>query len=168
MFKALIGDLFESRLQTLVNPVNCVGVMGKGLALEFKKRFPAMFNDYVERCENREVQPGQPYLYRDPSGAMIVNFPTKGHWRSQSSMRDIAVGLDYLAGHVGAWEITSIALPALGCGNGGLSWDQVGPLIYRKLHDESIETVVFAPAGTPPSELAAEFLSGPVRVPGKR
>jgi O-acetyl-ADP-ribose deacetylase (regulator of RNase III) len=82
MFKVLIGDLFESQAQTLVNPVNCVGIMGKGAALEFKKRFPAMFDDYASRCERKAVRLGQPYLYRDATGRLIVTFPTKDHWRS--------------------------------------------------------------------------------------
>ena len=82
MFKALIGDLFATQAQTRVNTVNCIGVMGKGVALEFRKRFPAMFEDYVARCERGEVRLGKPYLYRDTSGIRIVNFPTKKHWRS--------------------------------------------------------------------------------------
>jgi O-acetyl-ADP-ribose deacetylase (regulator of RNase III) len=78
-FRAQIGDLFGSGAQTLVNTVNSVGVMGKGVALEFKKRFPAMFDDYVRRCERKEIRPGRPYLYRDLSEVQIVNFPTKAH-----------------------------------------------------------------------------------------
>src|SRR6266540_4183792 len=122
MFKALIGDLFESRAQTLVNTVNCVGVMGKGVALEFKKRFPANFEDYAARCERKQVRLGQPYLYRDPSGRSIVNVPTKDHWRSPARLRDIERGLDYFVRHIEKWGIQSVAMPPLGCGNGGLEW----------------------------------------------
>src|SRR6266436_1193885 len=100
MFKAMIGDLFESRAQTLVNTVNCVGVMGKGVAEQFKKRFPEMFEDYKRRVERKEVRLGQPYLYRDVSGLQIVNFPTKDHWRTSSRIADIEHGLEYLAAHV--------------------------------------------------------------------
>lgn len=103
MFKALIGDLFESRAQTLVNTVNCVGVMGKGVALEFKKRFPAMFEDYIARCERKGVHLGTPYLYRDAAGRQIVNFPTKDHWRSPSRLVDIERGLDYFTRRFAEW-----------------------------------------------------------------
>jgi O-acetyl-ADP-ribose deacetylase (regulator of RNase III)/uncharacterized protein YwgA len=161
MLKALIGDLFESRAQTLVNTVNCVGVMGKGVAEQFKKRFPAMFDDYKRRCDDHVVRLGEPYLYVDTSGARIVNFPTKDHWRSPSRIADIEQGLDYLAAHAADWGITSIALPPLGCGNGGLEWSEVGPLIYRKLQGLPIDVEVYAPYGTPKNELTLEFLAAP-------
>jgi len=161
MFKALIGDLFESRAQTLVNTVNCVGIMGKGVALEFKNRFPAMFEDYNARCERKQVHLGKPYLYCDASGRQIVNFPTKDHWRSPSRLTDIERGLDFFAQHFAEWGVTSVALPPLGCGNGGLEWSEVGPLIYRKLHDLPIDVEVYAPYGTPKLELGHEFLGSP-------
>jgi len=161
MFKALIGDLFESRAQTLVNTVNCVGVMGKGVALEFKKRFPSNFEDYATRCQRKQVRLGQPYLYRDPTGQSIVNFPTKGHWRSPARLKDIENGLDYLARHVEEWGIQSLAMPPLGCGNGGLEWSEVGPLIYRKLHHSPIDVEVYAPFGAPKNELSIDYLASP-------
>lgn len=161
MFKALIGDLFESRAQTLVNTVNCVGVMGKGVAEQFKRRYPAMFEDYKSRTDRNAVRLGEPYLYRDSSGLQIVNFPTKDHWRSPSRIADIERGLDYLATHVAEWKIASMALPPLGCGNGGLEWSEVGPLIYSKLHGLPIDVEVYAPFGTPRQQLTTEFLSAP-------
>jgi O-acetyl-ADP-ribose deacetylase (regulator of RNase III)/uncharacterized protein YwgA len=161
MFKALIGDLFASEAQTLVNTVNCIGVMGKGVALEFKKRFPRMARDYEDRCARREVRLGEPYLYADETGARIINFPTKGHWRSSSRLVDIERGLDHLVAHAGEWGITSLALPPLGCGNGGLAWSEVGPLIFAKLNRLPINVEVYAPYGTPKSELTAEFLAAP-------
>src|SRR5712691_4498632 len=161
MFKALIGDLFQSKAQTLVNTVNCVGVMGKGVAEQFKKRFPAMFEDYKSRTDRRAVRLGEPYLYRGPSGVQIVNFPTKDHWRSPSRFADIERGLDYLAAHAAEWGIASLALPPLGCGNGGLEWSEVGPLIYRKLHGLPIDVEVYAPYATPKQQLTEEFLSAP-------
>lgn len=161
MFKALIGDLFASEAQTLVNTVNCVGVMGKGVALEFKKRFPRMMKDYADRCERKAVRLGEPYLYTDEAGARIINFPTKGHWRSSSRLADIERGLDHVAAHAAEWGITSLALPPLGCGNGGLAWSEVGPLIYSKLHRLPIDVEVYAPYGTPKSELTTEFLTAP-------
>lgn len=163
-FKALIGDMFTGSAQTLVNTVNCVGVMGKGVALEFKKRYPEMFEDYVRRCERKAVNLGEPYVYEDLSGRQILNFPTKDHWRSPSRLRDIERGLEYLVQHYKAWNITSIAMPPLGCGNGGLEWAEVGPLIYRKLHQLPVDIEVYAPYGTPASELTAEFLAAPAQM----
>ena len=87
--KVLIGNLFETDAQTLVNTVNCVGVMGKGIALEFKKRFPEMYNDYVERCKRNQVRLGEPYIFRSLFPPHIINFPTKDHWRSVSRLSDI-------------------------------------------------------------------------------
>ena len=161
MFRALIGDLFASRAQALVNTVNCVGVMGKGVAEQFKKRFPAMFEDYKSRTDRKAVRLGEPYLYGDRSGTQIVNFPTKDHWRSPSRLSDIERGLDYLAAHIAEWGITSLALPPLGCGNGGLEWSEVGPLICRKLQGLPIDIEVYAPYGTPKQQLTEEFLSAP-------
>lgn len=161
MFRALIGDLFASRAQTLVNTVNCVGVMGKGVAEQFKKRFPDMFEDYKSRTDRKGVRLGEPYFFQDSSGVQIVNFPTKDHWRSPSRLADIERGLDYLAAHALEWGITSLALPPLGCGNGGLEWSEVGPLIWSKLHKLPIEIEVYAPYGTPKQQLTDEFLSAP-------
>jgi O-acetyl-ADP-ribose deacetylase (regulator of RNase III) len=155
MFKALIGDIFASRAQTLVNTVNCVGVMGKGVAFEFKKRFPEMFADYAERCARKQVRLGEPYLYHDVSGAMIVNFPTKDHWRSSSRLADIERGLDYFVTHAAEWGIRSVAFPALGCGNGGLKWSEVGPLIYSKLRNVNYDVEVYGPYDMSKNELTA-------------
>ena len=161
MFKALIGDLFASRAQTLVNTVNCVGIMGKGVAQEFKKRYPEMFEDYAARCNRKQVRLGEPYPYSDNSGILIVNFPTKDHWRSPSRLADIERGLDHFARHYQKWGVQSVAFPPLGCGNGGLSWEEVGPLMYGKLRNLGIEVEVYAPFGTSRSQLEKEFLSGP-------
>lgn len=138
--------------------------MGKGVALKFKVLFPAMFNDYLRRCERKAVKLGEPYVYQDDSGIKIMNFPTKDHWRSSSRLRDIENGLDYLVQHYRVWNITSMAMPPLGCGNGGLEWAEVGPLIYRKLHGLPIDIEVYAPYGTPTTELTTEFLSAPTQM----
>src|SRR5438067_13930817 len=94
--KVVIGDLFESDAQTLVNTVNTVGVMGKGIALGFKQRYPEMYEDYVSRCNAGEVALGRPYLYRRPEPPWVINFPTKDHWRSVARLDAIIEGLDYL------------------------------------------------------------------------
>jgi len=156
--KALVGDILKSKAQTLVNTVNCVGIMGKGIALEFKNHFPEMFRDNAERCARGEVKPGEPYLYKSLYPPQIVNFPTKDHWKSVARISDIEQGMRYLLEHYKEWGITSIAIPPLGCGNGQLEWKAVGPLIYRYAKQMDIPVEMYAPYGTPPKELAIEFL----------
>jgi len=156
--KILVGDILKSKAQTLVNTVNCVGIMGKGIALEFKNKFPEMFEDYMRRCNRNEIRIGQPYLYKSLFGQQIVNFPTKEHWKSISKVRDIEGGLDYLLAHYKQWGITSIAIPPLGCGNGQLEWKVVGPLIYKRAKQMGIPVEIYAPYGTNPTELTELFL----------
>jgi len=158
MVKVGIGNLLESTAQTLVNTVNCVGIMGKGIALEFKKRFPDMFEDYEARCRRGEVKLGRPYLYKSLFPPWILNFPTKDHWRSVARLEDITRGLEYLAAHYEVWGITSLAVPPLGCGQGQLEWRVVGPTIYRYLSRLDIPVELYAPYGTPHEELQVEFL----------
>ena len=158
LMNIIIGDLFESRAKTLVNTVNCVGVMGKGIALEFKKRYPAMFEEYEQLCSRKEVAPGKPYHYSDLYGTSIINFPTKDHWRSPSKFSYIASGLDWFRANYKKYHITSVAFPPLGCGNGGLPWTVVGPLMYEKLHDLPIDIEIYAPFGTPVQQLSIEFM----------
>jgi O-acetyl-ADP-ribose deacetylase (regulator of RNase III) len=126
------GNLFDSPAQVLTNTVNTVGVMGKGIALEFKHRFPKMFEDYFRRCTNKKVNLGQPYLWEDDR-SQVLNFPTKSHWKKSSQLKDIETGLKYLADHYQEMGIASIAMPPLGCGNGGLDWKNVRPLVEKYL-----------------------------------
>jgi len=139
-------DIFQSRAQTLVNTVNCVGIMGKGLALEFKKRFPGMYQDYVKRCKKGQVRLGEPYLFRGLEQPFVVNFPTKGHWRSASRLDDIVRGLDYLESHHKQWGITSIAVPSLGCQQGKLEWRIVLPVLHEHLRRLGIPVELYIPA----------------------
>ena len=157
-----LGDIFESGMETLVNTINCVGVMGKGIALEFKKRYPKMYGEYTDMCEQGHVRPGKPYLYKDMDGNSILNFPTKDHWRSPSKLSYIINGLEWFRKNYEKLEITSIAFPPLGCGNGGLSWEVVGPLMYHYLHDLPIEIAVYAPYGTSREQLTIEYLQSNV------
>jgi len=157
--KILIGDIFNSEAQTLVNTVNCVGIMGKGIAAEFKKRFPDMFKDYVARCERNNIKPGIPYLFKAGMfSPQIVNFPTKTHWRAASQIEDIEKGLILLSEKYKEWGIKSIAIPPLGCGNGQLLWESVGPLIYKYMSRWDIPVNMYAPYGTHPAQLKVEFL----------
>lgn len=126
------GDIFQSNAQVITNTVNCVGVMGKGLALSFKEKFPTMFIDYKIRCDRGEVNVGQPYLWEDDK-FQILNFPTKKHWKQDSLLSDIENGLKYLSENYTKMGISSLALPPLGCGLGGLEWSDVKNLINKYL-----------------------------------
>ena len=133
MIEYKVGDMFTEDVEALVNSVNCVGVMGRGIALQFKNLFPENFKAYAEACRREEVQPGQMFVYE--SGKMtnprfIINFPTKRHWRGKSRMEDIESGLHALAREISERNIRSIALPPLGSGLGGLDWSN-GPLTHR-------------------------------------
>ena len=139
------GDIFESKAQTLVNPVNCVGVMGKGLALTFKQRFPEVFRDYQFKCALGRITMGRPYLYRRTSLPWVLNFPTKKHWREKSTVEGITEGLERLTAYYAQWGITSLAVPALGAGNGGLQWGVIGPVIYAHLGRLDIPVELYVP-----------------------
>src|SRR4030043_214672 len=158
MVKVLFGDILKSEAQTFVNTVNCVAIMGKGIALKFKEQFPDMFIDYVARCNRKEVRLGKPHLYKRLTPPWILNFPTKGHWRSVSRIEDIVKGLKYLLQHYKEWGIRSLAVPPLGCGQGQLEWKIVGPTLYRFLNQLDISVELYAPHGTPHEELQPEFL----------
>lgn len=148
MVRYLTGDLFSSPAQVITNTVNCVGVMGAGLALEFKKRWPKMYDDYKARCERGEVIPGQPYLYEDGE-VQILNFPTKRHWKENSLINDIEDGLKYLAINHAEMGVFFLALPPLGCGLGGLNWPEVKTLIDKHLGAiEGLEVLVYEPSAT--------------------
>jgi O-acetyl-ADP-ribose deacetylase (regulator of RNase III) len=142
------GDLLKSDMQTLVNTVNCVGVMGKGIALKFRRKYPEMYADYVERCAAGDVRPGEPYEYKLADGRIIVNFPTKSHWRAASQLPWVSDGLDRLAANASAWGLRGIAIPPLGCGNGGLDWSDVEPLMTSKLAQLDLPVELYVPAGT--------------------
>jgi O-acetyl-ADP-ribose deacetylase (regulator of RNase III) len=126
------GDIFASHAQTLVNPVNCRGVMGKGLALRFAQRNPGMLSAYKDLCASGELRPGRLQLYTAEL-PWVLNFPTKDHWRSSSQLAYIERGLELLVINYAAWGIESIAFPQLGTGKGGLDWDDVEPIMRRYL-----------------------------------
>lgn len=151
--RIVTGDLLQSKQQTLINTVNTVGVMGKGIALAFKKRYPEMYADYVKRCERGEVKLGRPYAF-PAADHLIVNFPTKGHWRAVSRLADIVAGLEHLEANYRSWGVTSLAVPPLGCGNGQLEWDVVGPTLVRHLSRLEVPVELYAPTGV--AELALD------------
>lgn len=142
------GNIFESGAQALVNPVNCVGVMGKGLALEFKKRFPKNTERYVRACRMHAIQPGQVWVVpvSDAPRRYVINLPTKRHWKMPSYPDDVQAGIQALVGAVRDHEIASIAIPALGCGLGGLAWRDVRQWLldaFAKLPD--VEVMLYGP-----------------------
>lgn len=142
MIRFTTTDFFDTPADIRVNPVNCVGVMGAGLALAFKQRYPAMFRAYRAACTAGEVRPGKLHIWRSP---WIVNFPTKRHWRDASRYDDVAAGLDALRTYVAPLGPVSVALPALGCGRGGLDWLRVRELIEARLDGLAATIIVHAP-----------------------
>jgi len=145
MVKIVSGNLFQSNAQTWVNPVNCVGVMSKGIAREFKKLFPDMFNDYVLRCAQHQVNLGQPYLYKRTALPWILVFPTKLHWRNSANLNAIVNGLHYLQANYKQWKVTSLAVPALGCGLGNLNWHLLCPTFVNLLSSLNIPVELYMP-----------------------
>lgn len=149
MIEYKTGNIFTEDVDALVNSVNCVGFMGRGIALQFKHAFPENFEAYAEACRRREVQPGRMFVYE--TGQMtrpryIVNFPTKRHWRGKSRMEDIEAGLDALAREIERRNIRSIAVPPLGSGLGGLAWADVRSRIESALGGlDGVRVVAFEP-----------------------
>lgn len=150
MIKYIEGDIFESDAQALVNTVNTVGVMGKGIALQFKKAFPNNFKAYSEACKNKDIRIGKVFVFRDANLKMgdriIINFPTKTDWRKPSEYSFISKGLDELVRVISVYDIKSIALPPLGSGNGGLEWEKVKNMINEKLRDLNVDITVYEPS----------------------
>ena len=152
MIKYKIGDLFTEDAEALVNTVNCVGVMGRGVAYQFKVSFPANYKAYKAACDRHLVQPGKMFVYETgqlEGPRLIINFPTKRHWRGKSRIEDIEVGLQSLRREIEDRDIRSIALPPLGSGLGGLNWRIVRNLIEDALGDcVDREVVVYEPHET--------------------
>ena len=153
MIEYRTGNILDADADALVNTVNCVGVMGRGIALQFKKTFPSNFKAYAAACKRKEVQPGRMFVFergRLESPRYIINFPTKRHWRGASRLSDIEAGLEALADEIKSRRIRSIALPPLGSGLGGLSWLEVRAAIARALSGlTDVSIIVFEPSGPP-------------------
>src|SRR5271165_3158838 len=148
------GDLLKTPAEALVNTVNTVGVMGKGIALQFKLAYPANYAAYEAACKREEVRIGKMFIFRRESNPrFIINFPTKRHWKGKSKIEDIKSGLEALIEVVKKEHIQSIAIPPLGCGNGGLDWDEVRPKIVSALSKlPDVNVLVFTPEGAPAVE----------------
>jgi O-acetyl-ADP-ribose deacetylase (regulator of RNase III) len=154
MIELTQGNILEADAQAIVNTVNCVGVMGRGIALQFKKAFPANFKAYKSVCDRKELHPGEMFIYDygtlDGRQRYVINFPTKRHWKGKSKIEDIQNGLDTLVKDVRRLGIQSIAIPPLGCGLGGLDWVTVQRMIeeaFAGLRD--VQVFLYEPAGGP-------------------
>lgn len=155
MLKISKGNILEADADALVNTVNCVGVMGKGIALQFKHAFPENFHMYERACRSNEVQPGRMLIHS--TGRLypkyVINFPTKRHWKGKSRIEDIESGLVALVREVKALNIASLAIPPLGCGNGGLDWSKVAPLIEAAFADmHTVKVLLYPPGNVPVAE----------------
>jgi O-acetyl-ADP-ribose deacetylase (regulator of RNase III) len=150
------GNLLDADVEALVNTVNTVGIMGKGIALQFKKAFPENFAAYAKACKHEEVRIGRMFthdLAHLHNPRFIINFPTKNHWRGRSKLDDIEAGLGALVKEVNRLNIQSLALPPLGCGHGGLAWGDVYPMIVQAFEAlPEVRLVVYAPGATPSAD----------------
>lgn len=156
MIEYVHGNLLEAHVEALVNTVNTVGIMGKGIALQFRQAVPDNYDFYRKACERGDVEIGRMLVF--PIGKLtnpryIINFPTKRHWKTKSRIEDIEAGLHDLIEVVKTKEISSIAIPPLGCGNGGLDWDDVRPRIEAAFAEiPNVHVQLFAPEGAPAAE----------------
>jgi O-acetyl-ADP-ribose deacetylase (regulator of RNase III)/uncharacterized protein YwgA len=151
--KFVHGDMFKSKAEAIVNTVNCVGVMGKGVALRFRHEWPENFQAYKKVCDEKWLRPGRLFVFRRGDllekavPKYLVNFPTKVHWKNKSQLSYIEEGLDALVVEIERLDIRSIAMPPLGCGNGGLDWRDVRPIIERKLAGiEGVDIEIYEPS----------------------
>lgn len=165
------GDILNADVEALVNTVNCVGVMGRGIALQFKNMFPENFEVYAEACAQKEVRPGEMFIVETgelTNPRYIINFPTKRHWRGKSRMEDIETGLADLKRQIEARGIRSIAIPPLGSGLGGLEWASVRERIVTALASlEGVDIRVYEPRGAPGASEMVSAQEVPKMTPGR-
>jgi len=171
MINYIKGDLFDDRAEAIVNTVNCVGVMGRGIALQFKKRYPDNFREYAAVCKRGEMVPGRVFVFDTNSfinPRYIINFPTKRHWRGASRIEDIETGLADLVKTIEKYEIKSIAIPPLGSGLGKLDWTLVKSKIETAFEGfDDVEVNIYEPAGAPAAENMAHSSRVPAMTPGR-
>ncbi|MEI7461694.1 MAG: macro domain-containing protein [Pirellula sp.] len=171
MIEITRGDILNANTDALVNTVNCVGVMGRGIAAQFKKKFEANFKLYKKSCDAGYLRPGMMLVYDSNkflNPRYVINFPTKDHWRANSKLEDIESGLVALVEEVRSRNIRSIAIPPLGCGLGGLDWNVVRPMIeqaFAVLPD--VQVLLYEPAGAPPAETMVKTKSKPNMTPAR-
>lgn len=171
MIRYTQGDILKAQADALVNTVNCVGISGRGVALQFKKAFPDNFKAYENVCKKGDLSPGEVFVYERSAldrPRYIINFPTKRHWRGKSRVQDIRNGMDALRDAILRYEIESIAMPALGSGLGGLEWTTVKDIIEEKLYDMStVDIFVYQPNGAPSTERVVKDKEAPGMTEGR-
>lgn len=171
MIEFLQGNILNDEAEALVNTVNCVGVMGRGIALQFKKAFPENFKQYAKACKLKEVVPGRMFVFETGLIAhprYIINFPTKRHWRGKSRIEDIESGLGDLVNTIQRLGIRSIAVPPLGSGLGGLNWNEVRPMLEHTFANlESVRILVYEPIRTTNSEAMKKIGKTPNMTAGR-
>ena len=171
MIKITQGDILKADVEALVNTVNCIGVMGRGIALQFSKAFPENSRIYKSACDKKLLHPGMMLVYdlnRFENPRYIINFPTKRHWKGRSRIEDIKSGLKALIEEVHKRSIHSIAIPPLGCGLGGLDWEQVRPMIENAFESlPSINVLLYEPAGAPAVEIMVKEKTSPKMTVGR-
>ncbi len=170
MIELTQGDILRADADAIVNTVNCVGFMGRGIAAQFKRAYPANFRAYEAACKRGEVQPGRMLVFpiSEMPARWIINFPTKRHWRADSRIEDIKSGLVALIEQVRQRNIRSIAVPPLGCGLGGLDWADVKPLIVQAFAEvPDVRVLLYEPAGAPASETMVRATEAPTMTPGR-
>lgn len=171
MIEYTSGDILKNNAEALVNTVNCVGVMGRGIALQFKKAFPKNFKAYAKACKQGIILPGRMFVYETGEfmpPRYIINFPTKRHWRGKSRLEDIEVGLQALVETIQQNDIHSVAIPPLGSGLGGLEWEQIRPLIEKAVKPlADVRVIIYEPKGAPSNEKMVHNREVPNMTPGK-
>lgn len=171
MIEYTTGDILRSDADALVNTVNCVGVMGRGIALQFKRAYPGNFKAYAAACKREEVRPGRMFVHATGQLApprLIINFPTKRHWRANSRIEDIDAGLVDLVTAIREHNICSIAVPPLGAGLGGLDWQDVRARIEQALSGlDDVDVQVYEPKGAPASNNMTPTRKVPQMTPGR-
>jgi len=171
MIRFTTGDILQADTEALINTVNCVGIMGRGIALQFKNAYPANFKAYEAACKREDVQPGRMFVFATgqlTNPRFIINFPTKRHWRGKSRMEDIESGLVDLVRVIREYGIRSIAIPPLGSGLGGLNWSEVRRHIELAVSElVDVEIVVYEPGGAPQAEQMVHIRAVPNMTPGR-
>ena len=171
MMQFKTGDILAEDAEAIVNTVNCVGIMGRGVALQFRKAFPGNFKAYAEACKRGEVRPGRMFVFETgqlTNPRYIVNFPTKRHWRGKSRIEDIEAGLNALGEEIRKHDIRSVAVPPLGSGLGGLEWRDVRRRIEETLSGfNDLRIVVFEPTGAPEASAMVRNQEAPKMTPGR-
>lgn len=171
MIKYKSGDILKEDAEAIINTVNCVGVMGRGIALQFKNAYPENYKEYETACRNGIVQPGKMHVYETNQIIFphyIINFPTKRHWREKSRIEDIQSGLESLKELIKEYNIKTIAIPPLGCGLGGLEWSEVKQRIESTLGSLSdVKIIAFEPNGAPKKNEIAYINNEPPMTPGR-